>query len=73
MCRLSIPRACTHNSVETWATSHKCSLQEQERGTQMHQQRDVKLTSLHLQLEHSQHFPMGGLSVRGQPTVLPRG
>lgn len=73
MFRLSIPRACTHNSAATWATSHKCSLQEQGQGIRMPQRRGGQLTSLHLQWEHSQHFPMGGLTVRGLPTVLPRG
>lgn len=73
MYRLSIPQACTHNSAATWATSHKCSLQEQGQGTQMHQQRGGRLTSLHLQWEHSQRFLMGGLTVRGQPTMLLRG
>jgi len=72
MYRPSIPRACTHSSAAIWATSHKCSLQEQVQGIQMHQQKGGQLTSLHLQWEHSQRFPMEGLTVRGQPTAFPR-
>lgn len=75
MYRLSILQACTRSSAATWATSHKCSLREPEegRGIRMHRQRGDQLTSPHLQWEHSQHFPMEGLTVRGQPTVFPRG
>lgn len=73
MCRLSTLRECTLNLEETWATSLKCSLQEQERAIQTHQQRGAQRTSPHLQLDHSLHFLMVVQTVRGKLTMLPKG
>lgn len=73
MCRLSTLQECILNLEETWATSPKCSLQELERAIQTHQQRGAQRTSLRLQSDHSLHFLMVGQTVRGKPTMLPKG